>query len=72
MFKFFSSIASLIATVVGYIGSAISTTISVFRMIGITVAFAFKYVSSLPVTVSAIALVFISYCIIVNLLNKGS
>lgn len=72
MFKFFSSIALLIATVVEYIGKAISTIISVFRVIGITVSFAFKYIASLPVTVSAIAIIFISYCIIVNLINKGS
>lgn len=72
MFKFFSSIAGLIATIVAFVGQTIDTVVAVFGMVGKTISFAFKYITSLPTIVSSIALLFISYCIVVNLLNKGS
>lgn len=72
MFKFFSSIANIISTVVRFIQSSIDTIVAVFNVIGKTIGLAFKYIGALPTIVTGVAIIFISYCIIVNLINKGS
>lgn len=72
MFKFFDVIFEFLHIVVGYVISSFSMLGTVFRVIGYAVSFPFRYILALPSSVVALVTVFVSYCVIMNLINKGS
>lgn len=71
MFRFFSQIAGLISSVVSFVVSGFQTLISVFVAIGNAARFVLGAVNVLPASVMTLVFFFVSYCVIVNLVNKG-
>lgn len=71
MFKFFDAIFSFIGTIVDFVVSTIVNIVTVIVQIGQGFSAITAVIVYLPDVVSGIALVIISYCIVVNLLNKG-
>lgn len=72
MFKFFDAFLDVLSTVVGYVVSSFHMVGTVFKVMGYAISFPFRYVASLPSPVILLVTVFLSYCIVVNLINKGS
>lgn len=71
MFKFFSQISDIISTVVKGVATMFRQVVMVFEVIGDALSFAIHFVQYLPTPLILIGGFFISYCVIVNLLNKG-
>lgn len=72
MFKFFDTIFDTLTLIFTYISNSFYMVGVAFKTMGYAIAFPFRYVASLPGPVILLITVFLSYCIVMNLINKGS
>ena len=71
MFKFFEAVVAIIGTVVDFTVSTITNIVMVIVQITAGLSTITAVIIYLPDIVQGIAIVIVSYCVIVNLLNKG-
>lgn len=72
MFKFFDSIFTLIGTVVTIVIETFKSFGVILNVITMAVAYVPRYIAALPSPVFTLVTFFVSFCVIVNIINKGS
>lgn len=71
MFEFFDMITGFIETIVNFIVSTVQNIITVILMIVQGFSSVSMVISYVPPQLRVVCLALISYCVVVNLLNKG-
>ena len=72
MFKFFEMIGGFITTIVDVVIFIIGQILNVFELIAKGAVAIFVVLNTIPLSLRLVASCFVSYCIIINILSKGS
>ncbi len=71
MFEFFDSVANIFSSIVDFVVMVIKGIIDIVTLIGKGAVAVFLVIQQLPTIVTAFAIAFVSFCIIINITKGG-